>query len=284
MTVSPSQVKELRAATGAGMMDCKRALVEVGGDMEAARDFLRKKGISIARKKSSRETKEGGIGIITAGDGKTGAMVQLACETDFVALNDQFGALLGRLAAQTLAGGAENLKEQTLEAGQGTVNDLIIESIGKMGENLQLVNASRMVVDGEGTLGRYVHSNMKIGVLAALGSARAVPAPELATLANDLAMHIAASQVSAIHEDDIDPAVIEKEKEIYAGQAKESGKPENIIEKIVRGRLDKFVNEVTLMNQPFVKNPDITIRQLLDGKGKELDTEITVQRFEKFQF
>lgn len=284
MTVSPSQVKELRAATGAGMMDCKRALVEVGGDMEAARDFLRKKGISIARKKSSRETNEGGISIITAGDGKTGAMVQLACETDFVARNDQFGALLQHLVAQTLTGGAENLKDQALEAGQGTVNDLIIESIGKMGENLQLVAASRMAVDGEGILGGYIHSNMKIGVLLALGSAKAIPKADLEPLASDLAMHIAASQVSAIHGDDIDPAVIEKEKEIYLGQAQESGKPEDIIEKIVRGRLDKFINEVALMNQPFVKDPDITVRQLLDGKGKEQDTEFTVERFEKFQF
>ena len=284
MTVSPSQVKELRAATGAGMMDCKRALQEADGDMEAARDFLRKKGISIARKKSSRETNEGGIGIVAAGDGKTAAMVQLACETDFVARNDQFGALLHHLAAQTLTGGPENLKEQALEAGQGTVNDLIVEAIGKMGENLQLVNASRIAVDGEGTLGEYVHTNMKIGVLVALGSAKAIPASDLESLANDLAMHIAASQVSAIHGDDIDPAVIAKEKEIYAGQAKESGKPENIIEKIVQGRLDKFVNEVSLMNQPFVKDPDNTVGQLLAGMGKELGAELTVQRFEKFQF
>lgn len=284
MTVSPSQVKELRAATGAGMMDCKRALQEADGDMEAARDFLRKKGISIARKKSSRETNEGGIGIVAAGDGKTAGMVQLACETDFVARNDQFGALLHHLAAQTLTGGPENLKEQALEAGPGTVNDLIVEAIGKMGENLQLVNASRIAVDGEGTLGEYVHTNMKIGVLVALGSAKAIPASDLESLANDLAMHIAASQVSAIHGDDIDPAVIAKEKEIYAGQAKESGKPENIIEKIVQGRLDKFVNEVSLMNQPFVKDPDNTVGQLLAGMGKELGAELTVQRFEKFQF
>ena len=284
MTVSPSQVKELRAATGAGMMECKKALQEVGGDIEAARDFLRKKGVSVARKKSSRDTNEGGIGIVTAEDGKSSAMVQLACETDFVALNDQFGALLHHLAAQALTGGAENLKEQALEAGQGTVNDLIIESIGKLGENLQLVNASKLAVEGEGTLGEYVHSNMKIGVLVALGSAKAIPASDLETLANDLAMHIAASQVSAIHGDDIDPAVIAKEKEIYASQAKESGKPDNIVEKIVQGRLDKFINEVTLMNQPFVKDPDKTITQLLDEMGKELGTELTVQRFEKFQF
>ena len=155
---------------------------------------------------------------------------------------------------------------------------------GELGENLQLVNASRIAVDGEGTLGEYVHTNMKIGVLVALGSAKAIPASDLESLANDLAMHIAASQVSAIHGDDIDPAVIAKEKEIYAGQAKESGKPENIIEKIVQGRLDKFVNEVSLMNQPFVKDPDNTVGQLLAGMGKELGAELTVQRFEKFQF
>ena len=122
MTVSPSQVKELRAATGAGMMECKKALQEVGGDIEAARDFLRKKGISVARKKSSRETNEGGIGIVTAEDGKSSAMVQLACETDFVAFNDQFGALLPHLAAPPLTGGADNLTEQSTAAGRGSAD------------------------------------------------------------------------------------------------------------------------------------------------------------------
>lgn len=284
MTVSPSQVKELRAATGAGMMDCKRALQEVGGDMEAARDFLRKKGVAVAQKRSSRETNEGGISIVFAEDGKTAAMVQLGSETDFVALNDQFGALLHNLTAQTLTGGSENLKEQTLEGGQGTVNDLITEAIGKMRENLQLMNAARVAVDGEGKLGGYVHSNMKIGVVVALGSTKAIPASDLEALVNDLAMHIAASNVGAIHGDDIDPAVIDKEKEIYLAQAKESGKPENIVEKIVQGRLDKFIKEVTLMNQQFVKDPDKTISQLLDEAGKELGTELKVERFEKFEF
>ena len=284
MAISASQVMELRSVTGAAMMDCKKALEEVGGDMEAAKDFLRKKGISIAQKKSSRETNEGGIGIVADASQKTAAMVQLACETDFVARNDQFDVLLARLVGQVLSAGAEDVGAQDLIEGQGTVNGLITEAVGKLGENLRLLEAVRLSVETEGVVGGYVHSNKKIGVLVALGSGKAVAADALHVITKDLAMHIAASQVSAVSADDIDPAVIKKEKEILLAQAQESGKPDDIAEKMVQGRLGKFIKEVTLMEQPFVKDSDRTIRQILADAGQGLETELQVERFVKFQF
>ncbi len=153
-----------------------------------------------------------------------------------------------------------------------------------MGENLQLVEATRLSVSGEGVVGGYVHSNKKIGVLVAVGAAGQMDAARGGELARDLAMHIAASQVSAISGDDMDPQVVEKEKEILVAQAKDSGKPDDIIEKMVQGRLNKFVKEVTLLEQSFVKDPDKTVKQLLAETGKEMGTELKVESFTKFQF
>ncbi len=287
MAISATQVSELRKATGAGLMDCKQALVEMEGDVEAAKDFLRKKGIAIAQKKSGRDTNEGGIAIRMREDGRGASMVQLASETDFVARNEQFSGLLDSLAAQALQSGADNLADQTLTAGQGTVGEMLTEAIGKLGENLQLLQAVRVDLEGEGVVGGYVHSNSKIGVLVALGSAKPVSGEAvdaLQGLAKDLAMHIAASQVSSISGDDIDPALVDKEREIYTAQAKESGKPDDIVTKMVEGRMKKFLREVTLLDQPFVKDPERAVKQLIEETGKSLDTSLTVQRYEKFQF
>jgi elongation factor Ts len=284
MAISASQVMELRAATGAGMMDCKKALEEVDGDMDAAKDYLRKKGIAIAQKKSSRETHEGAVALRIAADKHAAAMVQLACETDFVARTEQFTALLETLVAQVLAKGAEGLAEQKLAGGKGSVAELITEAISKLGENLQLVEAGRVELPGAGTIGGYVHSNQKIGVLVALTSDKPVAGDALDVLAKDLAMHVAASQVSSVAGDDIDPAVLAKEKEIFAAQARESGKPPEIVEKMVQGRLGKFVKEVTLLEQPFVKDPERSVRQLVADAGKRAGAKLAVERFVKFQF
>lgn len=284
MAISASQVMELRASTGAGMMDCKKALEEMGGDMDAAKDYLRKKGIAVAQKKSSRETNEGGIAIRIADDKRAAAIVQLACETDFVARNEQFVAVLDQLAEQALAQGGDDLAEQKLANGQGTVAELITESIAKLGENLQLMEAARIELGGTGAIGGYVHSNQKIGVLVAVSSDQAVAGEAVDVLAKDLAMHIAASQVSSVAGDDIDPAVIAKEKEIYTAQAAESGKPPEIVEKMVQGRLNKFVKEVTLLDQAFVKDPERTVKQLVADTGKAAGAKLTVERFVKLQF
>jgi elongation factor Ts len=284
MAISASQVMELRAATGAGMMDCKKALEEVGGDMDAAKDYLRKKGIAIAAKKSSRETNEGGVAIRIAEDHRSAAIVQLACETDFVARNEQFTALLERLAAQVLAKGDADVPAQKLLQGKGSVADLITESIAKLGENVQLLGAARMALDGPGTIGGYVHSNSKIGVLVALASDKAVAGDALDVLAKDLAMHVAASQVAAVRAEEIDPDVLAHEREIYAAQARESGKPAEIVEKMVQGRLGKFVKEVSLLEQPFVKDPERTVKQLVAETGKRAGASLSVERFVKLQF
>ena len=283
MAISASEVMELRAATGAGMMDCKRALEEVGGDMESAKDYLRKKGIAIARIKSARQTHEGGIAIRISADRKIAAIVKLSCETDFVARNEAFLALLDTLAGQVLARGAGDVADQKLLEGRGTVGELIAETIGKLGENLQLAEAARIDLVGEGAVGGYVHSNRKIGVLVALRSDKPVAGDALDVLPKDLAMHVAASQVSAIRGEDIDPALIAKEKEILTAQALESGKPADIVDKMVQGRLSRFIKENTLLEQPFVKEPGKTVKQLLGENGEPLGANLAVDRFVKFQ-
>ena len=284
MAITASQVMDLRAATGAGMMDCKKALEEVGGDMEAAKDYLRKKGISIAQKKSGRATNEGAVAIRIADDKKSAAAVQLACETDFVARNDQFTALLDTLAGQVLAKGADDVPAQQVAGGKGTVAELITETVSKLGENVQLVDARRVELGGAGTIGGYVHSNSKIGVLVALNADKAVAGEALDVLAKDLAMHIAASQVAAVSGDQIDPAVIAHEKEIFTAQAKESGKPADIVEKMVQGRINKFVKEVALLDQPFVKDPERTITKLIADTAKQVSAKLSVAQFVKLQF
>lgn len=284
MAITASLVMELRTATGAGMMDCKKALQEVDGDLEAAKDYLRKKGISVAAKKSDRQTNEGSVAIRIAEDGRSGALVQLACETDFVARNDEFGSLMDLLTLQVFTNGDTDVLAQPLLGGEEDVAHLITKHIGRLGENMQFVAARRLVVEGEGALAGYVHSNSKIGVLVAVGSDGPAERKVMEALARDLSMHVAASQVSALDADGIDPAELEKEREIYAAQAAESGKPPEIVAKMVEGRIKKFIKEVALLDQSFVKNPDLTIRQLLTETSKETGTTLSVQQFAKLQF
>lgn len=281
MTISAKTVMELRNATGAGMMDCKRALEETGGDLELAKDSLRKKGIAIAAKKSGRETLEGGIGLAISEDGLAGAMVHLACETDFVSRNSQFRELLDKLTAQVLEQGEEKLPEQKLPGGK-TVGELITEAVAALGENLNLVGACRLTLAGGGLLGGYVHSNNRIGVLVQLRAQKR--GDPLTALARDLAMHVAASQVAAVSAQGIDPAVIEKEREIYSAQAEDSGKPAEIVAKMVEGRLKKFVREVSLVDQPFVKDQGKSVQAVVAESAAALGTEIEIERFLKFQF
>jgi elongation factor Ts len=283
MSITASQVAELRSITGAGLMDCKKALEETGGNVDAARDYLRKKGIAVAQKKSARETKEGGVAMAIAPDKSAGALVRLASETDFVARNDQFKTLLKNLAGQVLARGDRDLLNQPATDGKGTVNEQITAAVATMGENLQFMEAARVEVQG-GVVGGYVHSNAKIGVLVALkAEGRADPAA-LESLARDIAMHVAASQVSAISPEHLSPEQVAKEKEILVAQAAESGKPADIVEKMVQGRLGKYLKEITLLSQPFVKDPQQTVQQLLAGQGQALGAKLTVERFVKLAF
>ncbi len=281
--ITASLVKELREITGVGMMECKKALVETNGDIEAAKEHLRKTGQAKALKKSSRETKEGGIGMFITEDKKSGGLIKLACETDFVAQNETFQSLLSQLAQQANANGSDNFLEQTSVGGGESIQEVLHRAVAELGENVQFVDAKQMSTES-GVVGGYVHTNGKVGVLLRLDTDGEGDISALTALAKDIAMHIAATQAEAVREDEIDPAVIEKEKEIFTSQARESGKPDNIIEKMIEGRMKKFIKEVCVLTQPFVKNPDQTIDALLKEKGKELGVAITLNAFAKFQF
>ncbi len=263
MQITASMVKELRERTGAGMMECKRALTETGGDMEAAIDLMRKSGKAKADKKAARVAAEGAI-VIAQRDGEA-AIVEINCETDFVAKDEQFRAFAAKLAELVLErapADVEALKALPLPHGEGlSVEQARLELVGKIGENIQLRRFQRVRAAGD-RLGRYLHGQ-RIGVLVDMkgGDER---------LAKDIAMHIAASRPVCVAERDVPPALLDREREIFSAQARDSGKPEHIIDKMVQGRLKKYLSEVTLLGQPFVKDPDKTVGQLLDAAGAEV--------------
>lgn len=281
--ITASLVKELREISGVGMMDCKKALVEAQGDLEAAKELLRKSGQAKALKKSSRETKEGGIGFYVSSDKTTGGLVKIACETDFVAKNDSFQNLLSQLAEQVGSKGSEGFVDQPLITGDGTVQDLLHKMVGELGENIQFLEAQSLKIE-QGTIGGYVHTTGKIGVLLALETDKPYEGQELEELVKNIAMHVAAIHSEAISEDQIPSDVLENEKKILIAQAKESGKPDNIIEKMIEGRIKKFKKEICILDQSFVKNPDKTIRDLLDDVSKITGVTVSLTAFAKFQF
>ena len=264
MAVTASQVKELRERTGAGMMECKKMLVETDGDIDLAIENMRKSGLAKADKKASRVAAEGVVSIATADDGSRGVMVEVNSETDFVAKADEFVEFVDQIAATVLAESPIDvaaLADLNLVGGSTTVELRRQELIAKLGENMTLRRFS--VVDSNGgVIGYYSHGG-RIGVMTALQGGDE-------NLAKDVSMHVAALKPLALSEDDISAEALAKEKEIFSAQAAESGKPENIIEKMVIGRMKKFVNEVTLLGQSFVKDPDLTISQLMDKSSAKI--------------
>jgi len=263
MAVTAAQVKELRERTGAGMMECKKALVETGGDMEAAIEHLRKAGLAQADKKASRVAAEGKIALAVAEDGKSAVMVEVNCETDFVAKDDSFNAFADAIATNALTFAPATI-EQLMETNIG--NESAERSrqalVSKVGENIQVRRFERGTTDG--IIGAYVHGG-KIGVLVDItGNDQ--------ELAKDLAMHVAALSPSFIAADDVPAEVIAKEKEILIAQAEDSGKPAEIVEKMVEGRLRKQLAEITLLGQPFVKDGDITVEKLLAQKNAQVNS------------
>ena len=281
--ITASQVKELRESTGAGMMDCKTALNETGGDMEAAVDWLRKKGLSKAAKKADRAATDGLIGLaFDAKDGgMTGAMVEVNSETDFVARNEEFQAGVRAIAAAaTDANDVDALKGATLDSGED-VETRLTNMIAKIGENMTLRRMARIDV-APGVVTGYVHNaaaeNLgKIGVLVGLKSEG--DADKLNELGRKIAMHVAAAAPLAKDVDSLDPEVIERERTLLADQARDSGKPESIIDKMVEGRMRKFYEESVLLNQPFVMDPDVTVSQLIENTGKELGASVELVDF-----
>jgi len=280
LNISAELVKALRDKTNCGFMDCKKALQETGGDLEAAVDYLRRKGIAVAAKRAERATSEGAIWAFL---NESGVLLEVNCETDFVAKTptfQEFGAALASQIAAAGPGDVEDLLAQPYQPQpQLSVQDYLNEIIGQLGENIRVRRFARFA--GSGPLAAYIHHGGKIGVLLEL--AGAPNTPEIQALARDLAMQVAATNPLAISREELDPEVLAREKSVYEAQARESGKPEHIIAKIISGRLEKFFKEVCLVEQPFVKDPDITVAQLLKKAGAEAGGELTVKRFVRYQ-
>jgi len=281
--ITAAVVKELREITGVAMMDCKKALVETDGDLEAAQDFLRKKGQAKAIKKSTRETSEGAISYFVSSDGKRAGLVKVACETDFVARNEIFQNFISKIANQVCENGGENILKQALLEGDGSVENSLTEKIAELGENMQILDCRKMEINN-GAHGGYVHSNGRIGVAVSLETDQPCNDKRLKALAKDIAMHIAAFPAEAVKADQVSTEVLEKEKEVFTAQARESGKPENIIEKMIEGRIKKFLKEICVESQPFVKDPQLTVSQLVENTAKELRVKINFEDYVKFQF
>jgi elongation factor Ts len=283
LEISAELVKTLREKTSCGFMDCKKALKETQGDLEAAVTYLRQKGIAVATKRAERATSEGAIWAHVASDAKTGVLLEVNCESDFVAKTDgfqTFGETLVQQIAQTAPADLDTLLAQPWEGqGKASVQEYLTELIGQIGENIRVRRFDRFG-DG-GPVAAYIHFGAKIGVLLELCAPKHTP--ELQALAKDLAMQVAANNPMAVSPEGIDPEVVAKERSIYEAQAAESGKPANIIEKMVIGRLDKFFKEVCLIGQVFVKNPDVTVMQLLNEAGAKSGGKVTVSRFVRYQ-
>lgn len=253
MGITASQVKELREKTGAGMMDCKKALVESGGDEEKAILYLREKGLSKAAKKAGRATSEGLVTPYVSEDGKTAVISELLCETDFVAKGDDFQAFAKELS-EKIAG---------LDVTTGTAADLpaevadVTDLIAKLGENMGVGRFAKIATDG--VIGLYVHTNNKLGVIVELTGGGDED------MAKDIAMHVAAMNPTCISSDELPAEILEREKALYMKQAMDEGKPEAIAEKIVMGRLNKFYSEVCLLNQAFIKEDKKSVKDILGG-------------------
>jgi len=280
MAFTAADVKELRTQTGAGMMDCKKALQETDGNIEAAVDWLRTKGLAAAAKKAGRVAAEGLVGIATAGN--RAAAVELNAETDFVARNDQFQKLVADIAELAIdkAETVETLAAAELTPGT-TVAETITDAIATIGENMNLRRSAQLAVS-EGVVASYVHNSTapglgKIGVLVGIQSAG--NADRLNEIGRQVAMHVAASNPLSVSRDDVDPVLVERERQVLIEQARDSGRPENIIEKMVEGRMRKFYEESVLLEQAFVIDPDKSVGKAIEEVAKELGCPITCTGF-----
>ncbi|MDR2054323.1 MAG: translation elongation factor Ts [Desulfovibrio sp.] len=281
MTITAQTVKELREKTGAGMMDCKKALVEAGGDMEKAVDWLRQKGMAKAAKKSGRATSEGVVALAASPDGKHTALAALLCETDFVARGDQFQALASS-AAQTVLD-KNPADRAALEALMG---DELARLIAAVGENMQLGKFARYSLKGDNeVVGKYIHSNRKIGVLVhlALGKAASAGKTEVQELAKNLAMQVAAANPMSLDAAGLDQAAVAREREIYRQKALEDGKPGNIVDRIADGAVKKFQKEVCLLEQSYIRDDKKSVGDIVREAAKAVNDTITVTGFARVQ-
>jgi elongation factor Ts len=285
--ITAALVKDLREKSGVGMMDCKNALQETGGDMEAAMELLRKKGLSKAEKKSGRAAAEGLVAGKLSADGKTGALIELNAETDFVGKNETFQAAASDIADVALSvDGVEAITAAKTAKGE-TVSEMITHMIATIGENMRLRRAARLSV-GQGAVSLYLHNAQgdgvgRLGVIVALEGAGDQAA--LKEVGRKIAMHVAGTPMPplALSTDDLDPAAVEKEKKFLTDQAVESGKPIAVVEKMIEGRIRKWQEEVVLLKQPFVMNPDQTIEQLVAETAKSVGSPVALKGFVRFQ-
>lgn len=283
--ITAALVKELRDRTGAGMMDCKKALSETGGDFEKAVDWLRTKGLASAAKKAGRTAAEGLVGVVV--EGNRGAVIEVNSETDFVAKNAQFQDFVAEVARVSLKTGAdvEALLASAYPAGGGTVQDVLTNNIATIGEQQAVRRAA--IVEATGAVASYVHNAAapdrgKIGVLVAIDSTAADKAA-LAALGKQIAMHIAAANPLALTADDIDPALLERERAIAAEKAAASGKPADIVERMVDGAVRKFAGEQALLSQLFVIDGKSKVADVVAAEAKKLGADVTISKFVRFQ-
>ena len=283
--ITASLVKELREKTGVAMMECKNALKETEGDIDAAIKILRERGEAKAEKKASRDANEGIIVAALAESGKSGVLVEINCETDFVAKNENFQAFVGEVAATVLAGNVTDLEAaKALPKGDETLEGFIKTKVLEMGENLQFRRFDRLTLNGEGAVASYIHLGGKVGVLIEVSAEKAetVSSETFKDLVKDLTLHIAATSPAGLKREDISTELVESEKDIFRKQMEGAGKPADILEKIIEGKLGKFYSERCLLEQGFVKDPDTSIKSLLEAKGKEHGDTITVNSFLRF--
>lgn len=284
MAVTAQQVKELREATGVGMMDCKKALEETGGDMDAAVDWLRTRGLAKAAKKAGRIAAEGLVGVSV--DGTKAAIVEVNSETDFVARNEQFQAIVGNVSKLGIEAGGdtEKLAEMPFPGTGRSVAAELTDAIAKIGENMNLRRSSVIEIK-DGAIGSYVHNTVKpgmgkLGVIVGLESTG--DKNVLLALGKQIAMHIANTNPLSVSPDDIDPAIVEKERAIFAEQAKESGKPAEVIAKMVEGRVRKFYEEQTLLAQTFVIDGESKVKDVVAKAEEDAGAPIKVTKFVRY--
>ena len=269
--ISKDDVLNLREKTGAGLIDCKRALVESNGDIDEAISILRKKGVASAAKKAGRDAGEGIVAQCLSEDRTKGILVEVNCETDFVAKNDDFVSFASDVARQLLVNPDADLEAQRTE------------QVAKIGENIRISRSSTLAPNATGLVESYVHTGGKVAVLLTLGSSttEAANSENVKLLAKDLCMHIAATSPVCVSRDEVPADLVAKEKEIALAQAE--GKPPQAIEKIVQGKLDKYFANSCFLEQSFVKDPDHSIKGLLEKTGKEIGAELSVEKFVRFQ-
>ena len=279
--ITAAMVKELRIKTDAGMMDCKKALVECDGNMDEAVKYLREKGIAKAAKKADREAKEGIVATIV--EGKDGIIYEINCETDFCSKGDKFQALAAEIGAALKASSATTLEDALNVAINGTtVEKYIAEQCAVIGENMKLRKFGRYTLAGEGTIASYIHMGGKVGVLVEI-STEAGDHEAVKELAHDICLQIAAAKPEAVRREEVNSENLEKEREIYRAKALESGKPEKIVDKIVEGQIEKYYKEVCLLEQVFVKDGDKTIKGVVAETAKAVGSPIDVIRYARFE-